>query len=81
MHCKSMQKNMGGILIMKNDLFNLYLSEGLNAIPYPLLDSIFKEIYNMPFSEWQKRNDLDYPDTQIKNILSSRYRDFEIVCK
>lgn len=68
---------MGGILVMKNNLYYLYLVEGINVIPYPILDSMFKEIYNLSFEEWQKREDLDFPDNQIKAILLERYTDWE----
>ena len=62
---------------MKNNLYYLYLAEGINVIPYPILDSMFMEIYNLSFAQWQKREDLDFPDEQIKDILSKRYTAWE----
>lgn len=56
-----------------NNLYELYKVEGMQIIPFPVLNQIFYEIYDMSFTEWQKREDLEYPDEQIKRILSERY--------
>lgn len=59
-----------------NDLYAMYLVEGISVIPYPILDSMFLEIYGIHFKEWQKRLDLDFPEEQVKKILKEKYRDW-----